>query len=285
MNGVGVGLRREFADALLATDRRVDWLEIITENFAGLSGRPAAMLERFKERWPLIPHGVGLSVGTVPPEGYLGVLTELVGRLDPPFFSDHLCFSSVGARTWFDLLPLPRHEETIERVVANARTAMKVVGRPLVLENITTYAEMPGSVFDEATFLRRVAEGAGVGLLLDLNNLYVNALNHGLSPDALLEQFPLEHVRQIHLAGFTRDGGLLLDTHAAPVAEPVWALYRTALERCGPVPTLIEWDQNIPSLDAVLDEADKARAIFETVGSRCRVRTVFAPPTTAGDAA
>ncbi|MDP2274247.1 MAG: DUF692 domain-containing protein [Archangium sp.] len=263
VSGVGIGLRRELFDPLLATARRVDWLEVITENFAGLSGRPAVLLERFRARWPLIPHGVGLSVGSAPPEGYLENLAPFVRLLDPPFFSDHLCFSSVGERTWFDLLPLPRHDETVARVVGHARAAQQAVGYPLVLENITTYAEMPGSVFDEATLLRRVAEEAGVGLLLDVNNLYVNAINHGKDPRELLEQFPLEHVRQLHLAGHSRDGELLLDTHAAPVAAPVWELYVAALKRCGPVPTLIEWDQHIPSLNAVLDEADRARALMD----------------------
>ena len=266
VEGIGIGLRREFFEVLLETPRAIGWLEIVTENFLGLEGRPAALLERFRARWPLIPHGVGLSVGSAAPAGYLTGLAELVSRLDAAWFSDHVCFSSVGDRTWFDLLPLPRHDEAVARVVRNARTAQQAAGRPLILENITTYAEMPGTVFNEATFLRRIATEAGVGLLLDLNNLYVNAINHGQSPEALLEEFSLEHVRQIHLAGFSREGGVLLDTHSTPVAAAVWALYARTLKECGPVPTLIEWDQHIPSLDAVLDEADKARALMEQHG-------------------
>lgn len=263
MRGVGIGLRREFFEPLLATTRTVDWLEVITENFAGLSGRPAAILARFKERWALIPHGVGLSVGSAAPPGYLETLSHFVRELAPPWFSDHVCFSSVGARTWFDLLPLPRHEEAVERVAANARAAAEATGCRLLLENITTYAQMPGSELDEAAFLERVAQRSGAGLLLDLNNLYVNAVNDGEEPEAALERFPLQHVGQLHLAGHTIDKGLLLDTHSTPVAAPVWALYERTLRACGPLPTLIEWDQHIPSLDAVLDEADKARAIWE----------------------
>lgn len=264
--GVGIGLRRELVDGLLATARRVDWLEIITENFLGMDGRPAAILDRLLARWTLVPHGVALSVGSATPAGYLDGLGAFLDRLEAPWFSDHLCFSSVGARTWFDLLPLPRHEEAVARVAANVRAAQQAARRPLILENITAYAEMPGSAFDEPTFLRRVVAETGAGLLLDLNNLYVNAVNHGRSPEAMLEQFPLEHVRQIHLAGHTREGDLLLDTHSAPISAEVWDLYRRTLARCGPVPTLIEWDQQIPSLDAVLDEADRARAAMDRHG-------------------
>ncbi len=221
------------------------------------------MLERFRGRWPLIPHGVGLSVGSDAPAGYLDGLGAFLDLVDPPWFSDHLCYSSIDGRTWFDLLPLPRHEEAVARVIRNATAAQRAARRPLILENITTYAQMPGSSMDEAAFLGRVARGADIGLLLDLNNLYVNAVNHGRDPEALLEQFPLEHVRQIHLAGHTREGSLLLDTHAAPVSAAVWGLYALTLKKCGPIPTLIEWDQHIPSLDAVLDQADKARALME----------------------
>lgn len=263
IRGVGIGLRRELFEPLLASRRRVDWLEIITENFCGLEGRPREMLERFRARWPLIPHGVGLSVGSGPPADYLVALRAFVAQIDAPYFSDHLCFASLGARTWFDLLPLPRNEETVARVAEQAAAAQAAVGRPLILENITTYAEMPGSTMDEATFLREIAQRSGVGLLLDLNNLYVNAVNHGLSAFELLERFPIEHVRQVHLAGHTRERDLLLDTHAATVSDPVWTLYEQTLRRAGALPTLIEWDQHIPSLDAVLDEADKARVIWE----------------------
>jgi uncharacterized protein len=140
---------------------------------------------------------------------------------------------------------------------------MAATGVPLLLENITTYAEMPGSSFDEATFLCKIAEQAGVGILLDVNNLYINAVNQRRDPLELLRQFPMQHVRQLHLAGHSWDGDLLLDTHAAPIAEPVWTLYIAVIQQIGRCPTLIEWDQNIPSLDAVLDQADHARELME----------------------
>jgi hypothetical protein len=263
IGGVGIGLRKELFEPLLASTRRVDWLEIVSENYLGVAGRAAAMLDRFAERWPIIPHGVGLSLGTAAPTGYLDGLAALIARLAPPYFSDHLCYSSIGARNYLDLLPLPRHAEAVTRVVGNARAAMAATGAPLLLENITTYAEMPGSTLDEAAFLDQIATQAEAGLLLDVNNLYVNAVNQRRPPRELLDAFPLHHVKQLHLAGHSWDGELLLDTHAAPVAPPVWELYIEVLKRCGPVPTLIEWDQHIPSLDAVLDEADRARDLME----------------------
>jgi uncharacterized protein len=267
--GVGIGLRKEFFEPLLATRRRVDWLEIVSENYIAASGRASEMLDRFAQRWPLIPHGVSLSVGSDPPRGYLDGLAALVARIAPAYCSDHLCYSSVSNPTtgseqhFLDLLPLPRHAETVARVVRNARAAKAATGVPLLLENITTYAEMPGSVFDEAIFLAKVAEQAEVGILLDVNNLYINAVNQQLDPLELLKQFPLQHVKQLHLAGHTWQGDLLLDTHAAPVAAPVWSLYVAVIQRIGRCPTLIEWDQNIPSLDAVLDQADHARELME----------------------
>lgn len=266
LQGVGIGLRKALFEPLLASGRRVDWLEVVSENYLDATGRADAMLARFADRWPIVPHGVALSVGNAPPAGYVDKLAALAARLDPPFTTDHCCYSSIGARNFLDLLPLPRHDEAIARIVTNARTVMAATGRPLVLENITTYAEMPGSTYDEGTFLRRVAEQAGVGLLLDVTNLYLNAVNHGHDPLDLLDAFPLEHVRQLHLAGFTEEGDVLLDTHAAPIAEPVWNLFVEVIKRRGAIPTLIEWDQHIPALDVVLDEADRARSLMERHG-------------------
>lgn len=266
LEGVGIGLRKELFEPLLASSRRVDWLEIVSENYLEATGRADAMLERFSERWPIVPHGVALSVGSAPPPGYLDALAALVHRIAPPYTSDHACYSSLGGRNYLDLLPLPRHAEAVGRVVANARAAMRATGVPLVLENITTYAEMPGSTMSESAFLSAIADQAEVGLLLDVNNLYVNAVNQRCSPRDLLDEFPLHHVKQLHLAGHTWDGDVLLDTHAAPIAPPVWELYVEVLKRCGPLPTLVEWDQHIPALDAVLDEADRARDLMERHG-------------------
>jgi uncharacterized protein len=266
LHGVGIGLRKEFYDSLLASGRRFDWLEIVSENYIHATGRAAAMLDKFAARVPIVPHGVGLSIGSATPAGYLDGLAQLVGKIKPAYFSDHLCYSSIGARNYLDLLPLPRHQEAVQRVVRNVQAATAAVGFPIILENITTYAEMPGSEMDEATFLGQVAEQAQCGLLLDVNNLYVNAINHKQDPLVLLDKFPLAHVKQLHLAGHSWDGDLLLDTHSCPVAPPVWDLFVHVLKRCGALPTLIEWDQHIPSVDVVLDQADQARRLMERYG-------------------
>jgi len=263
--GVGIGLRREIVEGLLATRRHLDWVEVVSENFAGASGRPRDVMRRVRDRWPVIPHGVALSVGSATPAGYLEVVSELVRELDAPFFSDHLCYASLGEHAFHDLLPLPFHDEAIAVAASNARAAAARVGKPLLLENVSYYATMPGGTMSEPRFVDAVlgAAGPSVALLLDVNNLYLNAVNHGNDPRADLDVFPVDRVRQLHLAGHTREGDVLLDTHAAPIAEAVWELYRDVLRRTGPLPTLIEWDQNIPNVDAILDEADRARAILE----------------------
>jgi hypothetical protein len=265
MTGVGIGLRRELHDAVLATDRQIDWLEIISENFMGMEGRPRDVLTRCAARYPMVPHGVAASVGSGARPGYVEGLAELVSRLAPPFFSDHICYSSLGGHELFDLLPLPFSEEAATIAGTRARELAAAVGCPLLLENITFYAVMPGSCMPEHAFIERVLDVSGAHLLLDVNNVYVNARNHGQDPRASLLALPLSRTRQIHLAGHVAEGDVLLDTHSRAVADEVWALYRLALERTGPVPTLIEWDQSIPSLDAVLDEADRARAIMSEV--------------------
>lgn len=262
IEGVGIGLRKPHYDAVLATSRRVDWLEIVSENFMAVDGRPSDVLARCLDRFTVIPHGVALSLGSAAPPRYLEELHALVERLDPPFFSDHLCISSVGGIETFDLLPVPFSDEAASWMGSRAKAATTRVGRPLVLENITWYARMPGSRLPETTFLERAITTAGASLLLDLNNLFVNAQNHGFDPFAWLEALTVP-VGQIHLAGHCREGSRLLDTHDGPVAAPVWELFGAALRRFGPVPTLIEWDQKLPSLDVVLDEADRARRLME----------------------
>lgn len=266
LSGVGIGLRREIADALLATRRHLDWVEIVSENFMSLRGLARERLLRARDRWPVVPHGVALSLGSEAPPGYAEKVCALADGVDAPLVSDHLCYSSLGGHELLDLLPLPYTEEAAIHVARRASRHAEVLGRPFLIENVTTYAVMPGSTMTEADFVRRVLTLAGpnVGLLLDLNNLFLNAENHGGDPVELLASFPLDRVGQIHVAGHVPGDGVLLDTHSAPVADPVWDLLRRALPRTGPVPILVEWDQNIPSADAVLDEADRARKILET---------------------
>jgi uncharacterized protein len=262
--GVGIGLRREFYSRLPETSRPLDWVEIIPENFLTLGGRPQRALDACRERWPVLPHGVALNVGGPDPldADYLAGLQALVERVDAPFFSDHLCYTRLGGAHLYELLPLPFCAEAVEHVVPRVREVQARVGRPFLLENPSYYARMPGGSLAEADFLRHVVEEADCGLLLDVNNVYVNACNHGYDPRAFVDALPLERVGQIHLAGHEQRPEVLIDTHGAPVRDEVWSLYRHVLERTGPVPTLIEWDQDIPSLEAVLDEADRARGIL-----------------------
>ncbi|MCY1079973.1 MNIO family bufferin maturase [Archangium lansingense] len=265
--GAGIGLRREFYARLPETSRALDWVEIIPENFLTLGGRSQRALDACVERWPALPHGVALNIGGPEPldEDYLSRLKALVERVDAPFFSDHLCYSRLRGAYLHDLLPLPFSEEAVEHVVPRVREVKERVGRPFLLENPSYYARMPGGTLDEAAFLRHVAEEADCGLLLDVNNVYVNAQNHGYDPRAFVDALPLERVVQIHLAGHEQQPDVIIDTHGAPVCDEVWSLYRYVLERTGPVSTLMEWDQDIPSLEAVLDEADRARAMLAEV--------------------
>ncbi len=263
IEGIGVGLRRAFAHALLDTPRRVDWLEITPENWMFFGGAKRRLLDAVAERWPIVSHGVSLDVGGLGPldETFLAATATLAERLEAPFWSDHLCYSSIDGRPLHDLLPLPFTHAAAENAARRARAAAARVGRPLVLENATFYAHMPGAEMDEADFLLAVAEAGGCELLLDVNNVYVNAMNHGGDPRAFLDRIPMDRVRYLHVAGHTRYDDVIIDTHVGPVIDEVWALYRYTLRRAGRlVPTLIEWDQDIPTLDVVLDEVDRARA-------------------------
>jgi uncharacterized protein (UPF0276 family) len=255
----------------LATSRRIDWLEIIPENFVDYGGFPAAVLARCAERWPVVTHGVSLSIGGPDPIdfAFLDRVGQLQTAIGSAWWSEHLCFAGGKGLSFHDLLPLPFTAEAVDHVSARARVVQERIERPLLLENITAYAEVPGGTMDEAAFIRAVLDESAAGLLLDLNNLYVNAHNGSRDAVAALRGLPADRVGQIHLAGHTRAPPpfeeLLYDTHATPVADPVWALYREALALCGPIPTLIEWDARIPALDVVLDEADRARAIMTEI--------------------
>ena len=261
--GIGVGLRKPFAAALLERGRKVDWLEVTPENWVFFGGRARRLLDACTERWQVVPHSVSLDVGgagALDPL-FLDAIAGLVRRTGAPFWSDHLCYSSLHGRPLHDLLPLPFTQEAVEHVARRARQAQDRVGAPLVLENATYYAVMPGSVMDEASFLRAAMEESGCQLLLDVNNVYVNGQNHGFDPYAFIDQLPLAQVAQLHVAGHTQREELIIDTHIGPVPSPVWDLYRYTLRRAGRlIPTLVEWDAEIPPLDVVLDEVDRARA-------------------------
>ncbi|HUB05800.1 MAG TPA: DUF692 domain-containing protein [Myxococcales bacterium] len=265
--GVGIGLRAEFGQELLQSDRTVDWLEIVPENFMGRGGAGRRLLHACRERWPIRAHGVALNLGGPDPlrEDYLESLGDLLAELGGDTFTEHLSYSAIGGRYYHDLLPLPFTREAAEHVAGRAAWVRESLGHELLLENITAYARMPGSELPEGRFIELALREAGAGLLLDVNNVYVNARNQGVDPLAALEALPLELTRQIHLAGHHRVKQRWLDDHGAPVADEVWRLFAAALSHTGPVPVLIEWDNYLPPLDRILDEADRARAIVAAV--------------------
>ena len=263
--GYGIGLRTvHFADIL---DRRpaVDFYEAITENFLDTGGRPLHVLDRVAERTPVVLHGVSLNIGSTAPLdfAYLGRVKELARRVNAPWVTDHLCWTGVAGRNTHDLLPLPLNEESLEHVVARVRTVQDLLGRPIHLENPSTYLELAASTMGEAEFLSRLAAEADCGLLLDVNNVFVSSFNHGWDAGAYVDAIPADRVVQVHLAGHTDKGTHLLDTHSDHVRDEVWALYERLVGRIGPVTTLVEWDDDIPALDVVHAEALMAKDAAE----------------------
>ncbi|HEY3546839.1 MAG TPA: DUF692 domain-containing protein [Propionicimonas sp.] len=258
----GIGLRRTHFEEIDSIGEGVDFLEIVSENFMRFGGKPRRVLETLKQRFPIIPHGVALSIGGPNPldERYLQSLGELLDWLDPPWFSDHLCYSSAFGVEYHELVPLPFTEEAIDHVAGRAREVQRRLGRPLLLENPTYYLKMPGAQMTEAEFVREVVERADCGLLLDVNNVYVNAKNHGYDPYAFIDAMPRERVRQLHIAGHDASGEFLIDTHGAQVDPAVLDLYAYTLRRLGPVWTLLEWDHNLPPLSGLLEENARVRA-------------------------
>jgi hypothetical protein len=260
--GFGVGLRTVHYNHILRERPAVDWFEAISENFMDTGGRPLHVLEQVAERYPVVLHGVSLGIGNTDPldREYLRKLKELATRVRARWVSDHLCWTGVAGRNTHDLLPMPYTEQALRHTVARVREVSERLERPLVLENPSSYVEFAASSLPEWEFLARLAEEADCGLLLDVNNVYVSSFNHGFDPLAYLEAIPAERVVQYHLAGHTNKGTHIIDTHSDHAIPEVWELYRRAWERSGPVATLYEWDENIPSFEVVHAEARKAIA-------------------------
>ena len=259
--GLGIGLRAEHYHHILTERPPVDWFEAITENYLDSGGRPLHILERVRSDYPLALHGVGLSIGSADrlDRRYLDRLRTLAARVQPALITDHLCWTGVGGRKAYDLLPLPYTEETLWHVVGRVRQVQDALGRRIALENPSTYVGFRHSTMTEWEFLAAMAVEADCGLLLDVNNVHVSARNLGFDPMRYLAAIPAERVAQIHLAGFTDMGTYLFDTHSAPVHEDVWTLYRAAVARFGAGATLVEWDADIPAIDRVHEEARRAR--------------------------
>jgi uncharacterized protein len=261
--GFGLGLRTPHYEAVLNEPHAIDWLEIITENYLVPGGKPLHYLERIRRRFPLVMHGVSLSIGSTDPIDldYLAQVRTLAKRIEPHWISDHLCWTGIEGRNLHDLLPLPYTEEALASVVERVGQVQDALGRQILLENVSSYLTYRASDMSEWEFLREVAERADCAILLDINNIYVSSVNHGFDPLTYLQAMPRERVRQFHLAGHSDLGGHLIDTHDHPIVEPVWDLYCAAVAQFGAVPTMIERDDNIPSLGELVSELQIAREL------------------------
>jgi uncharacterized protein len=261
--GFGAGLRAEHYAEILSNPPRLDWFEAITENYFESGGRPLHVLERVRRDRPVALHGVALSIGSTDPldEVYLDKVAALAERVDPALITDHLCWCGVDGAVLHDLLPLPYTEEALDHVAGRVRRVQDRLRRRILLENPSTYIAFTHSTIEEWTFLAELAERVDCGILLDVNNVYVSARNLGFDPRVYIDALPADRIGQIHLAGFTDMGSYLFDTHSAPVVDEVWDLYRRACERFGPIATLVEWDAEIPPLERLVAEVDRARQI------------------------
>jgi uncharacterized protein (UPF0276 family) len=272
---VGAGFKAQHFEDILSAHQPVAFFEIHAENYMGAGGRPHAQLRALCELYALSIHGVGLSIGSAEPldTDHLRRLKALCERYEPASFSEHLAWSSHGGVFLNDLLPLPYTTETLVRIVEHIDQVQHALGRQMLLENPSTYVTFADSTIEEAAFLGEVARRTGCGLLLDVNNVFVSARNHGSDPEAYLAAFPLHHVQEIHLGGHdaqTDDIGapLLIDSHGAPVADPVWSLYRSVIDKTGPLPTLIEWDNDVPAWPTLAAEAARATSILQSAAAR-----------------
>jgi uncharacterized protein len=269
--GVGVGLRPKHYPRILESPTPaalgIDFFEAISENYMVPGGPAPRALERVRAHFPVVLHGVSLNAGSSDPldADYLGELAALTRRFEPEWISDHLCWTGVQGHNLHDLLPLPYTEQALAHVVERVARVQDRLGRRIALENVSSYLTYTGDELPEWEFLARLAEAADCGLLLDVNNVYVNARNHGFDPEEFLAAIPGDRIVQIHLAGHSRQGELLIDTHDQPVCAEVWRLYQSAIRRFGPVSTLIEWDDHIPDLETLAAEAACARAILARV--------------------
>lgn len=268
--GFGLGLRKEHYHDLLEPTPEVDWLEIITENFLVPGGKPLHYLEKLAERYPLVMHGVSMSLGSTDPldRTYLNQVKQLALRFKAHWVSDHLCWTGVNQTHLHDLMPLPYTDEALLHVTQRIKQVQDILERPILIENVSSYVSFNQSHMSEAQFYTYVAEEANCLMLLDVNNVYVSSVNQGFDPLKFIEALPKGRVQQIHLAGHLNLKTHIIDTHDRDVIPPVWSLYRKTIERLGPVSTMIERDAHIPPLHDMIEELNQAKAITHTVLSR-----------------
>lgn len=267
--GFGLGLRTVHFDYILKNEPKVDWFEVISENFMDSQGRPRHILDEIAARYPVVMHGVSLSIGSTDPldRDYLKKLKKLSVDIGAHWVSDHLCWTGVASLNSHDLLPMLLTEQSLNHVAARVNQVQDLMERPFVFENPSTYAGFTGSTMSEWEFLGRLTEKTGCGLLLDVNNVYVSSVNHDYDPEDYLDAIPGDRVVQIHLAGHTDCGTHIIDTHDHPVIDRVWELYRRTIERIGPVSTLLEWDAAIPPFPELHAEVLKAKSVLTQGGN------------------
>ena len=263
LESFGLGLRTEHYRDFLAAPQAVDWLELISENYLVAGGKPLYFLDRIRQDYPMVLHGVSLSIGSSDPldAGYLRELRGLVDRVEPAWVSDHLCWTGTRSLNLHDLLPLPYTEETLRHLVPRVAQVQDALGQALLLENVSSYVRYLADEMSEWEFIRELVGRTGCELLLDVNNVYVSSVNHGFDPRVFIDAVPVEAVRQIHLAGHEDHGDYLIDTHDHPVCTAVWDLYAYTIGRLGPVATMIERDDHIPSLAELVGELDSERSL------------------------
>jgi hypothetical protein len=264
ITGVGLSLKAQHYQVILNQQPPVPWFEVLADNYL-LSGSGSRIhLERVRHHYPVTLHGVGMSLGSTDPLNwdYLDKLKALADQIQPQWISDHLCWNSVQGQYLNDLLPLPYTAEAMDHVAERIKQVQEFLGQKILIENVSTYLSFQSSEMSEAEFVRSVAEKADCLILLDVNNIYVSSYNSGSDPLHYLQIIPVERVREFHLAGYTDKGTHLLDTHSAPVHPPVWDLYQQAVRRFGPVPTLIEWDSDIPAFEVLQQQAVQAEQII-----------------------
>ncbi|HTY93310.1 MAG TPA: DUF692 domain-containing protein [Steroidobacteraceae bacterium] len=270
IRGFGLGLRPQHYAAVLQQRPPLDWLEIISENYLVPGGKPLHYLDRIRELYPMVMHGVSMSIGSTAPLDfvYLGRLKALARRVRPGWISDHLCWTGIGGYNLHDLMPLPYTGEALRHVATRIRQVQDFLGQRILIENVSSYLTWRSSEMTEWQFIAELAAEADCDLLLDVNNVYVSSVNHGFDAREFLDAMPAARVRQIHLAGHSQQGDLLIDTHDAPVPPPVWDLYRYAARRLGRIPTMIERDASIPALAQLLTELQRAREICAASAAR-----------------
>ena len=261
--GVGLGLRREIAEETFDHASEIDWLEFIPENYMGLGGMAKERLEAARGAFPLVSHGVNLSIGSTDDlkEDYLASLKKLLDHTNAPWWSDHLCFTSIGGAYMHDLLPLPFTKEAVRHIAERIKRVQDYIERPFLLENISFYMDMPGAEMTDAQFMAEIIEKADCGLLLDVNNVYVNSVNHNFDPLDYLKQIPMERTVQMHVAGHKKIGDYIIDTHGAAVIDPVFHLLRWVLQQTTVHGVLLERDQNFPEFSELIQELQTIKAI------------------------